>query len=66
MWFDGDAAVSAEIFPGASLRNGDVIAGPAIIEEPATTLVVAPGEEVRVDRYGNYRLSRRAEPGGPR
>jgi N-methylhydantoinase A len=59
VWFDGrDAPVPAGIFPGVSLLSGDLVVGPAVIEESATTLVVAPGEEVRVDRYGNYRLTR--------
>ena len=59
VWFEGASGpVPAGIFPGSSLRSGDLVVGPAVIEEPATTLVVAPGEEVRVDRYGNYRLIR--------
>ncbi len=59
VWFEDTAGpVPAAILQGAALGSGDVVAGPAVIEEPATTLVVAPGEEVRVDRYGNYRLTR--------
>jgi N-methylhydantoinase A/oxoprolinase/acetone carboxylase beta subunit len=41
-----------------------VLAGPAVVEETTTTLVVAPGEQVRVDRFGNYRLTRVGRSGG--
>jgi N-methylhydantoinase A len=33
--------------PGASM------AGPAVIEEPATTIVVFPDQSARIDAYGN-------------
>ena len=29
------------------------IMGPAVVEEPAATLLVPPGHAVRVDDYGN-------------
>ncbi len=58
--FEGvDAPLVTSIYDGQTLRSGQSIAGPAIIEEPTTTLVVAPGEEVHTDRFGNYRLVRR-------
>jgi N-methylhydantoinase A len=41
-WFDG-VAVETPIFRGDQLRPGNVVAGPAIIEEPTTTLVIIPG-----------------------
>lgn len=40
--FDG-ASVETPIFRGDDLRSGDRIVGPAIIEEPTTTIVVIPG-----------------------
>jgi N-methylhydantoinase A len=59
VYFDGvDEPLPCDIYQGAKLRFGDVIVGPAIIEEPTTTLVVGFGEEAVVDRYGNYRLLR--------
>lgn len=61
---DGAAAVAAGVYDGRQLRAGDVLAGPAVVEETTTTLVVAPGEEVRVDRFGNYRLTRVGRRGG--
>jgi N-methylhydantoinase A len=39
------------------MRPGIDIAGPAIIEEPTTTLVVYPGSTVRLSAAGNYIVS---------
>jgi N-methylhydantoinase A len=41
-------------YDGDKLRPGNVITGPAIIEEPKTTVVVPPGCEAAVDAYENY------------
>jgi N-methylhydantoinase A len=35
------------------LRAGNKIAGPALIEEHASTTVVFPGDTLSVDRFGN-------------
>ena len=44
------------VFLGDALRAGNVIAAPAIIEEPTTTVVVFPGSEVRVTELGSYHV----------
>lgn len=54
----GGRAIDTEIFDGARLRAGDRLNGPAIIEEPATTVVVPPGFCCEVDRFRNYLLTR--------
>jgi N-methylhydantoinase A len=36
-----------------ALRPGDRLAGPCIIEEPATTVLVLPGQSVTIDRLAN-------------
>ena len=41
-------------YDGNSLRNGNTITGPAIIEERRTTVVVPKGWQIKVDHYGNY------------
>jgi len=66
---DGDAApadhrevyVDAEqgrrslpIFDGAKLTFGHAVTGPAIIEEATTTVLIGPGDRLRVDETGNY------------
>jgi N-methylhydantoinase A len=35
------------------LRDGDVVPGPAIVEEPTTTLVYFSDQQARVDEYGH-------------
>ena len=35
------------------LRAGNKIAGPALVEEHASTTVVFPGDALTVDRFGN-------------
>lgn len=44
------------IYLGSELGAGDEVAGPALIEEPLTTIVVPPRASARVSRYGNYRI----------
>jgi N-methylhydantoinase A len=50
------------IYRGPSLRPGDVVRAPAVIEETFTTIVVYPGWEAVVDDAGDY-LLRRASGG---
>ena len=44
--------------PIATMNPGDVVAGPAIIEEFGSTVPVHPGFEATVDPYGNLLLTR--------
>jgi N-methylhydantoinase A len=46
----------AEIYDGDKLEPDMQFPGPAIIETAGTTVVVHPGQRVRVDDYGNYHL----------
>ena len=58
-WF-GDlraSAVDAAIYYGEDLIAGDTITGPAIIEEPTTTLVIYPGAAAEVTHHGHYRCT---------
>ncbi len=48
------------VYDGARLAVGHVLEGPAVIEEPTTTVVVPPAFACRVDPWKNYILSRRA------
>jgi N-methylhydantoinase A len=42
------------IYDGPRLVPGQAILGPAIVEEPFTTIVVYPGQRATVDAFGNY------------
>ena len=46
--------VSTPIYDGVRLRPGNLIEGPAVIEEAAMTLPVPPGVVFSVNEYGNY------------
>ena len=45
--------VVARVYDRAGLRAGDSLGGPAVIEQFDSTTIVLPGQEVRVDRFGN-------------
>ena len=48
------AACRRPVYDGPRSRAGQVILGPAIVEEPFTTVVVYPGQRATVDGWGNY------------
>ena len=55
-FFGGSAPVKTAVYKPSDIRPGSVIAGPAIVEEPTTTLVIYPGMSARVSGFGNYLL----------
>lgn len=50
--------VDTPVYDGEELRYGNIILGPAIIEEPTTTVVINPNHEVQVTKYNNYFIKR--------
>lgn len=55
-YFAETGRTEAPVYYGDRLVPGAEIEGPAIIEEPTTTLVVYPGMRARVGGSGTYRL----------
>jgi N-methylhydantoinase A len=53
-----DDWVDAAVHQRADLGAGDVVAGPAVIQEFGSTVPVHPGFSATVDRYGNLMLQR--------
>jgi len=51
--FEGSGALEAAVFDRTNLLQGNMIPGPAIIEEAASTTVVEPGDTVTVNAYGH-------------
>ncbi len=49
-WFEGEWRPTA-VFELSGLEPGNELRGPAIVEDPTTTLVVPPGRRIRVDEY---------------
>jgi N-methylhydantoinase A len=46
----------AAIYDGTRLEPGMTFKGPAIIEDPGTTVVIHPGNAVEIDGYGNIHI----------
>ena len=55
-YFGGTSPVETPVIKPDELGPGLTIPGPAIVEEPTTTLVVFPGMSARVSGAGNYVL----------
>ena len=53
-YFDLDAQQSTTVLKGHGIKPGQQIAGPAIIEEETTTVVLPPGSTGRLSANGNY------------
>jgi N-methylhydantoinase A len=53
-YFEGSGSVETARYDGERLAPGTTIAGPAVIREPTTTVVVYPGATARMTAAGNY------------
>jgi N-methylhydantoinase A/acetophenone carboxylase len=51
-WPETREWVETSLYEADSLRPGNVIAGPAVVEAPLTTIVVPPGMRYSIDSYG--------------
>ncbi len=56
--FMEDRVVSCPIYDRAKLRSKNVIEGPAVIEEIASTILITSGYQCAIDRYGHCVISR--------
>ena len=48
-----DGTFRATIYDGERLRPGMKLSGPAIVEEPASTIVIHDGNDAEIDGFGN-------------
>ncbi|MGR9091417.1 MAG: hydantoinase/oxoprolinase family protein [Gammaproteobacteria bacterium] len=53
---DIDDYRETQIYDGDKLERGMEVAGPAVVEERTTTIVVFPGQKLEVNEYGDYVL----------
>ncbi len=60
VWVDGDWHEAA-IYERLQVPAGSVIAGPALLEQPDTTIFVEPDLEGRVDAFGNLVIARKGQ-----
>ncbi len=56
-FFDG-SYIETPIYDSSRLKSGNVIPGPAVVEEVTTTVVLPKGFNCQVDEYGNYIIRR--------
>lgn len=54
--FDEGGVHVAAIYNGLHLEAGMTIEGPAVVQEPAATIVVPPGCRLGIDDIGNYHI----------
>ena len=52
-YFDGEFT-EVPVYDGLRVVNGNVVAGPAIVEQPTTTIVIPADSELECDAYNNY------------
>ena len=57
LWLDG-RRVNAHVYEREALGRGARLAGPAIVEQPDTTVLIPDGYGGEVDRFGNLLLRR--------
>ncbi len=60
VFFEGKT-VSTPVYDGLLLKHGNMIFGPAIVEEPTTTIVVPPDFDLTCDSFENYVMYRKDE-----
>lgn len=51
--YDEDGRQESDIFERGNLKPGVAVTGPAVIEEPAATTVIYPGQRAMIDDIGN-------------
>jgi N-methylhydantoinase A len=54
VYCEPDGMVETTIYDGEKIRPGNLITGPAIIEEPNTNIVLYPGQEAMLDQFLTY------------
>ena len=52
--FDQLGFIDTNVYDGTKVKPGNLISGPAIIEEPDTTIVIYPQQEAMLDHYQTY------------
>lgn len=53
----GQGFVDVPTYDGSLLGPGAAVAGPALIDEPFTVIVLAEGDRAELDEHGNYRIA---------
>jgi N-methylhydantoinase A len=59
-WFDGKW-LRTPVYDGLQLQNGHEVKGPAIVQQPTTTIIVPADFDLKVDDFNNYLMYRKGE-----
>jgi N-methylhydantoinase A len=59
-WFDGKW-IRTPVYDGLALQNGHQVKGPAIVQQPTTTIIVPADFDLKVDEFNNYLMYRKGE-----
>ena len=57
--FAGYGEEEAAVYERAELLSRNTIQGPAVIEEPAATTILEPGDSLKVNRFGHLVMTLR-------
>ena len=57
-WFPGMHFVATTVYDREKLVPGDVLQGPALLEEPESTTVLPPNHTLSLDRFGNMLIEK--------
>jgi N-methylhydantoinase A len=57
IWFEGEWW-DADVYSRLTIPENHVVLGPALLEQPDTTIFIDPGLGGKVDRFGNLIISR--------
>ena len=64
-WFDGTEPLATPRYDRDALGAGAALAGPAIVEDAWSTVVLPPGATLEVDGAGHLHIDAGAEAGAP-
>ncbi len=62
-YFDG-RFVRTPVYNGLELHNGHLVKGPAIVQQPTTTIIVPPDYDLKCDEFDNYLMYPRGQNPG--
>ena len=57
VYFEGQGFIETPTYARSFLLAGNKIAGPALVEEHASTTVLAPGDQLTVNAYGHLEIA---------
>ncbi len=57
-WFPGMQFIATPVYDREKVVPGDVLQGPALLEEPESTTVLPPNHRLTLDRFGNMLIEK--------